>query len=256
MFFLIPWSVDVPWQRWPYMNWLIILVTVAVFLVQLPDLLEYRARQNPYVHDLSRPEPDREEGVPGITGELMLDGWGIKGLLGHMWLHGGILHLLGNMWFLLVFGNAVCAKIGNLRYLLMYVLFGVSAGIVHLLWVGGPALGASGAINGVVGMYLVLFPENGIKCYFFFWFILFCLRSFVVRSCWMILFWLSWDIVGALRGSGERVAYFAHLGGFAGGFGIAFLMCQKGWLTMERYEKSLLQIWQEFANKQHPDRNC
>lgn len=112
MFFLMPWSVDVPRERWPYMNWLIILVTVAVFLVQVPDLLEYRARQNPYIRELSRPESGEEEGVPGITGALMLDGWGIKGLPGYMWLHGGILHLVGNMWFLLVFGNAAANMAG------------------------------------------------------------------------------------------------------------------------------------------------
>ena len=58
----------------------------------------------------------------------------------------------------------------------------------------------------------------------------------------MILFWLFWDILGALRG-GSGVAYSAHLGGFATGFGIAMLLCHKGWVTMERYEKSLLQAW-------------
>jgi membrane associated rhomboid family serine protease len=231
------------------MNWLIILVTIAIFIVQLPDLWVYQTRQNPYIHDLSEAKPEEEKGIPGITGALLLDGWSVKGLLGYMWLHGGILHLLGNMWFLLVFGNAVCAKIGNLRYLLMYILFGVASGVVHLLFGGGPVLGASGAINGVVGMYLVLFPENGITCYFFFWFILYCLRSFVIRSFWMILFWLFWDIYGAFWGSDTGVAYFAHLGGFATGFGMAFLMCMKGWLTMERYEKSLLQIWQEYQNR-------
>ena len=71
---------------------------------------------------MSESEPKEEdEGIPGIAGALILEGWGIKGLLGHMWLHGGIFHLIGNMWFLLVFGNAVCAKIGNLRYLLMCI---------------------------------------------------------------------------------------------------------------------------------------
>ena len=165
MLFLFPWSVDVPRERLPYMNWLIILVTIAVFIVQTSDLLEMQTRHNPYIHDISEAEPEEKEEIPGITGVLTLDGWGIKGLLGHMWLHGGFLHLFGNMWFLLIFGNAVCAKIGNLRYLLMYILFGISAGIVHLLFDGDPALGASGAINGVVGMYLVLFPENGIKYY-------------------------------------------------------------------------------------------
>jgi hypothetical protein len=153
------------------------------------------------------------------------------------------------MWFLWLFGNAVCAKVGNLRYLFLYVFLGVAAGVTHLLFSSGPALGASGAINGVVGMYLVLFFENEITCYFFFWFIFFFLRQFSVGSCWMILFWLSWDVFGAFAWSGDsNVAYFAHLGGFGVGFGVALAMCKMGWITMERYERSLLQWWQEWRH--------
>ena len=91
-------------------------------------------------------------------------------------------------------------------------------------------------------MYLVLFPENEITC--FFWFLLVYIRKFEVSSYWMILFWVIWDILGILIGS-SRVAYFAHLGGFAVGFALGFAMCKKGWVTMERYEKSLLQMWKE-----------
>jgi len=182
---------------------------------------------------------------PGITGSLMLDGWGLKGLLGYMWLHAGGFHLLGNMWFLWIFGNAVCAKVGNGRYLLLYILFGFAGGVAHLLMSDGSAIGASGAMNGVVGMYLVLFYENSITCYIFFWFLVYIrLHGFAVSSCWMILFWLFWDMVGAFSGD-SGTAHFAHLGGFGAGFGVAILMCKHGWVTMERYEKSLLQMWEE-----------
>ena len=139
-----------------------------------------------------------------------------------MWLHGGLLHLLGNLLFLWVFGNAVCAKIGNLRYLLLYVLLGVTAGIAHLLISRGAVIGASGAINGVVGMYLVLFYENEITCLFAFWLIVLYVRVFAVSSIWMILLWLLWDVVGALLPGGSNVAYFAHLGGFAAASGSPF----------------------------------
>jgi hypothetical protein len=148
------------------------------------------------------------------------------------------------MLFLWIFGNAVCAKIGNLKYLLLYVLFGVAAGVTHLLCNGGPVLGASGALNGVVGMYLVLFYENEITCLFACWFILPYVRWFELSGIWLILFWLFWDIVGAV-GGGSHMAYFAHLGGFATGFGIAFLLCRIGWITMEEYEKSLWHAWHE-----------
>lgn len=180
----------------------------------------------------------------------MLNGWGLKGLFGHMWLHGGPFHLLGNMWFLWLFGNAVCAKVGNLRYLLLYVLMGVTAGLAHLLFSDGPAVGASGAINGIVGMYLILFFENEIDMFFLFWFIFLYVRRFAVSSFWMILFWLSWDIFGAFVLSGDsNVGYFAHLGGFAAGFGIMLAMCRLGWITMESHERSLLDWWHDRAAK-------
>ncbi len=258
---IIPWSVDVPRDRLPYMNWFIILATIVVFALQVSDQANVQTQPHPNIDEtpesvsndeietVAEEEQKAEEEAQTITDLLILDGWSIKGLFGYMWLHGGLLHLLGNMWFLLVFGNAVCAKIGNFRFLLMYVLFGVVAGFAHLLFNGAPALGASGAINGVVGMYLVLFPENGITCYF--WFLLFILKRFVVRSCWMILFWLFWDIVGAFGGSDSGIAYFAHLGGFAAGFGIAWLMCVKGWVIMEKYEKSLLQFWKEHTSSRN-----
>ena len=115
-----------------------------------------------------------------------------------MWLHGGLLHLFGNLLFLWIFGNAVCAKVGNLRYILLYVLLGVVAGMAHLLTSRGAALGASGAVSGIVGMYLVLFYENEVTCLFAFWLILPYVRVFAVSSVWMIVLWLCWNIVGAL----------------------------------------------------------
>jgi hypothetical protein len=163
-----------------------------------------------------------------------------------MWLHADALHLLGNMMSLWIFGNAVCAKIGNLRYLGLYVLFGVAAGVAYLLLSPGAVLGASGAISGIVGMYLVLYYQNEITCVFMIWIILpVYIRTFAISGIWLILARLLWDIVGAVALDGSGVAYFAHLGGFGAGFAIALLMCKKGWITMERYERSLLQMWEE-----------
>jgi membrane associated rhomboid family serine protease/DNA-directed RNA polymerase subunit RPC12/RpoP len=240
------------------MNWLILLALVAVFTLQVCDYVEQELRQAPRSHPApprtSQPVPtgpsaeQRREAtpkVPSITDRWALRGWSLKGLFGYMWLHGNVFHLLGNMLFLWVFGNAVCAKVGNLRYLFLYVLLGVTAGMVHLLVSHGGVVGASGAINGVVGMYLVLFYQNEITCVFAFWLIVPYIRVFAVSSIWMILFWMGWNVVGTLIPGSSHVAYFAHLGGFGAGFGIALLMCQKGWITMEKYEKSLLQLWEE-----------
>jgi len=292
---IIPWRVDVPQERWPFINWLIITGAIVAFVFQsmsiheredkLPDMMrgEYRNRS---VEDVAKefgveekrlkeieqaaekanntfkeivPQKDKsarfketlikqailiEYFVWGKIRPFILKGWEIKGLFGHIWLHGNILHLLGNMLFLWIFGNAVCAKIGNFSYLPIYLGLGLIAGITHLIFVGGSALGASGAINGIVGMYLVFFPENEITCYFVFFFPLFVrpyVKGFCISSIWMILFWLVFDVWGAIKGGG-RVAYLAHIGGFAGGFVLAILMLKLKIVKMERYEKSLLQL--------------
>ncbi len=140
----IPYRVDVPFNHRPVMNWLVVTGVIVVFVLQLQ--------------------------ASGATQEALysfvLDGWGIKGLFGYMWLHGGILHLIGNLIFLWLFGNAVCSKIGNVFYLPVYVGLGLIAATSHLIFSDGRAVGASGAINGIVGMYLVFFPENSMSCFF------------------------------------------------------------------------------------------
>lgn len=238
---IIPWRVDVPQDRWPVVNWLIIAGAIAIFVGQ--TILFF------FMCDASFRRPDQSRVVEAdeiaeIIKPFVLEGFSLNGLVGHMWLHGGIIHLLGNLLFLWIFGNAVCAKIGNVFYLPIYLLLGVSAGLAHLFFQGGPVVGASGAINGVVGMYLVFFPQNEISCLFIFFIPLMIrpiVKTFFVSSYWMILLWLAFDIWGAARGGG-RIAYFAHLGGFATGFMLAVLMLKAKWVTMERYEKSLLQI--------------
>jgi membrane associated rhomboid family serine protease len=211
---IIPWRVDVPQERRPIVNYLFVAIIFVVFGWEVNSPIE---KIEPYV----------------------LSGLNIKGLFGHMWLHGGIFHLLGNALFLWIFGNAVCAKVGNLLYAAIYIFVGMLAGLIQLAITGGAIIGASGAITGVVGMYLVYFWENDITCYWF-WFPF--VRSFTVRSFWMILLWVFYDILGVMLG-GYGVAYFAHLSGYAAGFGIAVVLLQTGVIKMERYEKSLLEHW-------------
>ena len=96
------------------------------------------------------------------------DGQGLHTLLTSMFLHGGLLHLGGNMLFLWVFGNCVNAKLGNAKYLLLYITCGLFGGIIQGISSSIPGLGASGAINGVIGMYLVMFASNSINCFYLF----------------------------------------------------------------------------------------
>jgi membrane associated rhomboid family serine protease len=225
----IPWEVDAPYERVTWMNWLIMAATTVVFVFQ-----GYAAFIDADPH-------------AGITGLLLLDGWHAKGLFGHMWLHADLYHLLGNMLFLWVFGNAVCATLGNIRYAFLYVFWGLCAASAHLMTSEFPALGASGAINGIVGMFLFLYPKNQITCYFFFWLMRIHTYSFMLPSYALILFWLFWDVYGALRGHGG-IAYTAHLGGFAAGFLCAFVLCKLGWVTLWEREESLLDLWHKIRH--------
>jgi len=214
MILIIPYQVDVPLSRWPIANYVIIALTVGLFLCQVV-----------FPEEVIKP--------------YILEGWSLQGLLGSMWLHADIFHLAGNMIFLWVFGNAVCAKVGNVSYPFIYVAVGIASGMVHLAFSGEPAIGASGAINGIVGMYLVWYPLNAISCVLL---IIVWAKTFLVASYWMILLWLIFDIWGASRGA-EMVAYYAHLGGFAAGFALAFGLLRGKVVQMDELEKSLLGIF-------------
>ncbi len=215
---IIPYQVDVPMSRWPIANFAIIVVTTIVSIVALEALYDEQ---------------------PWAISMILFD-WSPSGLFGHMFLHAGIVHLIGNMLFLWVFGNAVCAKIGNAWFPATYFGLGLLAAAAHVLIDGAPAVGASGAINGVVGMFLVLYPLNGISCFWpggIWWgSVTFCISSY-----WMILLWFLFDIWGAM-GADSGVANWAHIGGFVAGVAIAVAMLQSGLIEMDDRERSLVDI--------------
>jgi membrane associated rhomboid family serine protease len=142
-------------------------------------------------------------------------------LITSMFLHAGFAHLLGNMLFLWIFGDNVEAEFGHLQYLLFYLVCGVGAGLVHMAFNFHshlPALGASGAISGVMGAYIVLEPRNRILCLLF----IFIIRvpAVIVLGGWFAMQFLSGisSLGSAVNGG---VAVWAHIGGFLMGVFIA-----------------------------------
>ncbi len=152
-----------------------------------------------------------------------------------MFLHAGWLHIGGNMLFLWVFGNNVEDKIGPIRYLLFYFASGLAATVAQIALIHSganailPNLGASGAIAGVLGAYLVMFPRRRVLTLVFFILITFVyLPAFVVLGAWFVLQLFSG--VGALSSrvnAGGGVAVWAHIGGFAFGALMAILFFPK-----------------------------
>jgi membrane associated rhomboid family serine protease len=159
-------------------------------------------------------------------------------LITYALLHGGIMHLAGNLIFLFVFGSRVNALIGNLYTAILYPILAVIAGIAHQISVRSdppmPMLGASGAIMGLAGMYLVFFPVN--KVHMAFWlrlgllyrFRLF-LKLFALRGFWVVLFYIASDVIFTSLQMKDNVAHWAHLGGFIAGvvFALALLFARQ-----------------------------
>jgi len=138
----------------------------------------------------------------------------------HMFLHGGWLHLLGNMWFLWIFGNNVEDSMGHARFVVFYLLCGLAAAGLQVAASPTspiPMVGASGAIGGVMGGYVVLYPR--VRVHLLLWFGLF-VTTVTVPAIFMLLYWFALQLIGGSVGMGAEgggVAFWAHVGGFVAG---------------------------------------
>ena len=151
-----------------------------------------------------------------LVPKQIMSGQNWNGLLTSMFLHGGLLHLSGNMLYLAIFGDNLEDRLGHIPFLLFYLACGVAAGLVHVSsspFSTIPLVGASGAIAGVMGGYLLLFPRARIDvfCIFLIFF------KIVSVSAWIVIgVWFAIQLFGA-SGPAGTVAYWAHLGGFLAG---------------------------------------
>jgi membrane associated rhomboid family serine protease len=161
----------------------------------------------------------------GIIPKFLLSG-DILSVLTSMFIHGSIAHIIGNMVFLFVFGDNIEDRFGRIKYLLIYIAWGVVAAFVHSIYATStgtgviPAVGASGAISGVLGAYLVMFPRAKIFTVIMAFFI----TTIRIPAIAFIPFWFILQIVFAFLGpSGGGVAYLAHIGGFVAGMGTGYV---------------------------------
>ena len=209
----------------PYVTYLLIALNVLVFfLLQSSDAFTYGYSVVP-----------REI----TTGEDLVGAYAIGGgriqhypgpspiyltLLWSMFMHGGIGHLFGNMLYLWIFGDNVEDRMGHLKFLIFYLICGLLASAAHIFFGPRsiiPSLGASGAIAGVLGAYLVLFPRQGVNVILFFRVV--TLPALVVIGFWgLFQFWNGFGSLGKTGESGG-VAYMAHIGGFVAGIILVFL---------------------------------
>jgi membrane associated rhomboid family serine protease len=140
-----------------------------------------------------------------------------------MFLHGGWLHLIGNMWILYIFGDNIESHLGHARYLFFYLASGLIAGFIHVLtnWSSTvPTVGASGAVAGVMGAYFILYPRARVLTFvpIFFFFTLMELPAYIFLGFWFLLQFFSgtFSLLATTRDV-AGIAWWAHIGGFAGG---------------------------------------
>ena len=205
-----------PSRKYPVVNNTIIGINILVYLLQLsqgPELDRFI-----YVYGLV---PARYS-IPHVASYFTFFQQAFS-FLSFIFLHGGFLHLLGNMWSLYIFGDNVEDRLGPFRYLLFYLACGIASGVSHLILnttSNIPTIGASGAISGVMGAYLILYPRSKIltliPIIFIPWFV-------EIPAFFFIGFWFVLQIINAAgtQGGAGGIAWWAHIGGFI--FGIVFL---------------------------------
>jgi membrane associated rhomboid family serine protease len=161
---------------------------------------------------------------------LTPDNFSVLNIFTSMFLHGGWLHVLGNMWFLWIFGDNIEDILGHGKYLLFYLLCGVVAALTQTLMSEGsriPMVGASGAIAGVMGAYMVKFPRSRIDTIVF----IFIFFTRIDVPAWlMLIYWFAVQFfsgvgsIGYSQASQGGTAFFAHIGGFLAGIALVNLM--------------------------------
>ncbi len=185
---------------------LLILINILVFFLELrqPDIM-------------------RDYGI-------IPDRFHFSSLLTSLFIHGGWLHIVGNMWFLWIFGPAIEDLLGHSRFLIFYLLCGVAAGFTHILlnpFSPVPTIGASGAIAGVMGAYLVKFPRariNTLVPIFIFITTVEMPAAFLLIYWFLIQFFSGAGSFGYSTVSKGDVAWFAHVGGFLAGIALILMM--------------------------------
>jgi membrane associated rhomboid family serine protease len=165
-----------------------------------------------------------------FTYGLVPDHFRIANVMTSMFLHGGWMHVLSNMWFLWIFGDNVEDILGHGKYLAFYLLCGVAAALAQTVanpYSRVPMVGASGAIAGVMGAYLIKFPGSQIRTLAF---IFFFITTFDVPAWVMLIYWFGTQLlngVGSIavtQASQGGTAFLAHVGGFIAGMGLIYLM--------------------------------
>ncbi len=204
-----------PSGRTPYVVYALIAANILIFLSYV-GIMEDARLINRFFFDYA------------VIPARISDGFGFETLVTSMFLHGGWMHLAGNMLFLWIFGDNLEDEMGHLPFLLFYLVSGIGAGLIHVATAPGsvvPTVGASGAIAGVMGGYLLMFPKARVDILLI---LIVYFRVFSVSAFIMLGVWLGMQFLGSFSANPDEggVAYWAHTGGFF----VGLILCIPLWL--------------------------
>jgi membrane associated rhomboid family serine protease len=207
----------------PVVNYILIAINIAVFFyqIQLPDPQNARTCAETVAATV--------QGFVcqyGVIPAEVTRGQDLFTLLTSMFVHGGWAHILGNMMFLWVFGDNVEDAFGHFGYLVFYLVTGLAASAAHIFLDQGstiPSVGASGAISGVLGAYLIFFGSNPIRVLIAYFITV--VPAWIMIGLWAVQqFIATYGSIAATEQTQGGVAYAAHAGGFVAGFALAILL--------------------------------
>jgi len=212
---MIPLKDENPKKHLPFVNLIFIVLNIVVFYYQ-PSTLNSGAKA---FFDFYGVIPSNlfSNIQNFIAGDYMI----IGSIFSSLFVHADFMHLAGNMVFLWVFGDNIEYAIGHFNYFIFYLLCGIAATLTHVFVDPGsavPIIGASGAISGILGAYIIKFPKNKVTTLFI---ILIFIKIMKIRAVYLLGFWFLYQILNGYLSMGNQaaggVAWFAHIGGFISG---------------------------------------
>jgi membrane associated rhomboid family serine protease len=215
---VIPLRDNIPSKSFPLVNWFLIIINLVIFLFEVFFLNHQQAEAWIYKYGLI-PDQIRFNGISSLT-DLRVTV--LRPFFTNMFLHGGWGHVIANMWILFIFGDNVEDRMGKVGYFLFYILCGFLASLTHFILHRHsviPAIGASGAISGVMAAYMFMFPKSSILSFVPIFIIpfFFPIPAIIYIGIWFIIQLLSGASTLMLSSNATGIAFWAHIGGFLGG---------------------------------------
>ena len=253
---MFPIKDDNPQLGTPYAVYIIIAINIAAWFVLQgmgsdPSLTASVCKFGLIPADLS-------SSVQMLERQICPPGIGWAGLVSSMFMHGSWMHIIGNMWFLWIFGDNIEDAMGSIRFTIFYTLCGLCAAAAQILADPQsqiPMVGASGAIGGIMGAYIVLYPKVKVHLLLILVVIFTTIR---VPAIAMLGYWIALQIFGGLStigASGGGVAFWAHVGGFVAGTTLIWVFKDEEMLTNHPYygwhrRRDPKSVWDQPENRQ------